>query len=115
MGEIGLINSVIFCADMCKSLDSKRVGVDGLISYMYCSVADNIFISEDTTGDDTRFCRVANSGVGCSDTSLFGDISNSFILESDHPIEEANNIFFRLGDIHMLSHLINILHLLDMK
>ena len=66
----------------------------GLISSMYRSVADNISIPQNIGDNYTIFCHVGDSGVGCSDTSLFGDITNSFRLESDHSVVEAINRVF---------------------
>lgn len=89
MEEIVLIINDISCTDICRLSTSKVVGVDSSISYMYCPVTENISIPENTVGDNTRLCHVANSDGGCSDTSLLGDISNSFRLESGYSGEEA--------------------------
>ena len=61
---------------------------------MYFPVTDNISIPEVVGGDDTKFCHVTNSDVGCSGTALFGDISNSFRLESNHSVELDPERFF---------------------
>lgn len=90
---------------MCRLSDSKLVSMGSLILSMYRSVADNISIPQNIGGNYTRFCHVGDSGVGCSDTSLFGDITNSFRLESDCSVDETTNRLFRLCNMHVLSHL----------
>ena len=71
MEEINLMNNEITCIDICRLSNSKLVDVDDSISSMYCLVTDNISIPENTSGNDTRFCHVADYNVGCSGTSLF--------------------------------------------
>ena len=105
MEEVELINNDISCSDMCRLSDSKLVNMGSLISSMYRSVADNISIPQNIGGNYTRFCHVGDSGIGCNDTSLFGDITNSFRVESDYSVDETTNRAFRLYDIHVLSHL----------
>ena len=83
----------------------KLVSVDGLVLSVHCPVTDNTYIPENTGSGDTRLYHVAYFDVGGSDTSLFRDILNSFRLESDHSVEEATARIFRLGDIHVFSHL----------
>ena len=103
--EVELINNDISCTYICRLSDSKLASMDGPILSVHCSVAGNIFIPWGIAGDDDRFYHVAKNGVGCSDTSLFGDISNMFRLESDPSVEEATNRVFRLVNNHVLSHL----------
>ena len=90
---ITLTNNDFCCAHICRSSNYKLVDVDGLVSSLYYLVTGNISISKNTGGDDIRLCHVANSDAGSSDVSLFGDITNSFRLESNRSIEEDANLF----------------------
>ena len=69
---------IFSCTDSYGLSNSKLVRVDGSISSVYCPVTNNISIPINTGGSDTRLCHVANSDVGDSGTSLFGDSTNNF-------------------------------------
>ena len=115
MEEIDLVDNNISCTYICRLSDSKLVGVDCSISSVCPLVTYNMSIPENTGGDGTRVYHVAEASVGCSNASLFGDISNSFRLESTHSIEEATDRLFRLDDIYVLSHLKMMAHQFSMK
>ena len=115
MEEIDRINNDISCIDIFIVSKSKLVGVDCSISSVCPLVTYNMSIPENTGGDGTRVYHVAEASVGCSNASLFGDISNSFRLESTHSIEEATDRLFRLDDIYVLSHLKMMAHQFSMK
>ena len=115
MDEVELINNDVSSTDMCRLSDSQLVGMDGSFSTVYRSVADDIFGLACVGGDYTSFSRVADSSVGCSDTSLLGDISHSLRLESNHSVEETANRVFRLGYNYVLFRLKKIGHLFGVK
>ena len=109
--SVHLVNNEISCTDVCGLSNSELVEVDCLCRL----VTDNNYLLQNGDGDDTELCPVANSDVGGSNVSLFGDITNNFSLESDHSVEEATEKMFRLGDMYVLSTLKIMAHQFDMK
>ena len=91
------------------------MSVDNSFSTVYRLVADNISGIEGAGGNDTSFCRVADSSVGCNDTSLLRNVSHSLKLESNYYIEGDTNRVFRLSYIYELSHLKYMEHLFGIK
>ena len=103
MEGIDLNNKGLSWTDIYELSNSKLVGVDGSVSLVYSPVIDNIYIPQNSCGDDTGLYHVANSGLGGDDAFLFVDIINSFRLVPDHSVEVATERIFRLCDVRVLS------------
>ena len=84
MDRVEVINNNISWTGICRVSDSQFVGVDGSFSTMYRSITNTNSGIEGIYSHDTSFCRVTDSSVGYSDTSLLGNISYSLGLTSDH-------------------------------
>ena len=102
MEKIDSINKGIYYTAICGLSNSKLVGEDCSVSLVRSPVTDNIYIPQNSGGDNSGLCHVANSGLGGNDDSLFVCIADRFRLVSSHLVEVATEIMFRLGVVHVL-------------
>ena len=115
MEEIDSINNRFSCSNICGLSNCEVVGVDSPVSSVCCPVTDNNYMAQNSGDDDTVLRHDANPGIGGNNASLFVGSSNSFKLVSNYSVEVATKRIFRLGHVHVFSHLKTMAHQFGMK